>query len=270
MTSIDRLPFTLNHYICPPGFSLLEFLNAVEAHGFAGIGLTERALLEMPAVQLRDELKARDLSVSSINTAGYFLHEGSALASQKQRNRELLEWSVTLGRAGLNVIVGGSERLSPRDARERVHDALGSFAEEAGQSGVPLMLEPLHPNRFRDKSCVNTLAHYRKIKESIPSLRLSADLFHLWWDPDLEQTLTDRSEALGVLQICDVVQEGGVLRRVPLDEGFVQWRAHVRQVRQCHPGVPLELELFADQLAGRSLEDLLSEAARILKDLDAG
>lgn len=259
-----RLPFAVSHYACPPEWSLLRFLDEVTRRGFSGVGLTERALAEMPADAIRRELADRELAVSSLNSAGFFTGTGEARAWQDQRNRDLLSWSVELDGAPLNLIVGGTGDLAPAQARGIVTDALGPFVAEADRLGVPLMLEPLHPLRIRDKSCLNTLADYERMRSRFPSLRLTVDLFHAWWDPDLERIFHDHGPHIGVLQICDVMEEGGIPRRVPLGEGFLDWRAVLRQARRFCPGVLVELEIFADQLEGREMAEILDSAGRTL------
>ncbi|MCD8504344.1 MAG: hypothetical protein LRY49_04805 [Burkholderiaceae bacterium] len=62
----------VSHYLCPPDMALTNFLDQASEAGFHSIGITVRALNELPIKQLRQELIARGLGVSSVNTAGYF------------------------------------------------------------------------------------------------------------------------------------------------------------------------------------------------------
>src|SRR5690606_24626810 len=108
--------------------------------------------------------------------------------------------------------------------------------------------------------------------ERIPGLTLNADLFHLWWDPDLERLLRGDSVPVGLLQICDVaIPEGEIVpRRVPLGEGFIPWADYVRTVASAFPTIPVELEMFADELRGRCIEDVLAKSAAALSTLAGG
>jgi len=56
-------------------------------------------------------------------------------------------------------------------------------------------------------------------------------------------------------------------RAVPLGEGFVPLADHVRTVASAFPAIPIELELFADQLPGRCMEEILSSSAAALSTL---
>jgi sugar phosphate isomerase/epimerase len=264
-----RLPFAVNHYLCPPSMGVQAFVEQLVVHGFSAVGLTQAALLERPATALREDLRTRGLRVSSVNTAGFFLQAGEDGAVQAARNAALLRIAAGLEGAALNVIVGGSATLPLPQARELAAERLAVFAREAADLGVQLLVEPLHFLNVRGKSCLNTIAQVERLFDRIPGLALNADLFHLWWDPDLERLLRGDSVPIGLLQICDVAlsESQPLPRRVPLGEGCVPWADHVRAVRRAFPQAPVELELFADQLPGRRLEDLLADSAAALGPL---
>lgn len=249
--------------------SLQEFLDKARGCGFEAVGLTEAALRAQGPSELLPMLEARGLRVSSINTAGFFLQEGDAAQEQERRNTWLLEQAAGCAGETLNVIVGGSEALDLPDARALATSRLADFAREARRAGVQLVVEPLHFLNVRTKSCFNTIRQMEILFDRIPDLMLNADLFHLWWDPDLERLLSGDSVPIGLFQICDVaVPDGEIIpRRVPLGEGFVPWARHARAVRRAFPTVSIELELFADQLPGRRLDDLLSDSSTSLSAL---
>jgi len=264
-----RLRFSVNHYLCPPSLRLVEFLDRISQYGFSGVGLTERSLRELPLPQLQRELDARQLRVSSINSAGYFLFEGDAALAQERRNISLLQDAAELGGGGLNVIVGGSGTLTLNDAQSRAVEQMRRFSERAIALGVRLLVEPHVALNARTKNCFNTLAQIEGMFAAIPGLTLNADLFHLWRDPDLDRLLAGESVELGLLQICDVGvdENGGVLHRVPLGEGVTPWGDWTRRVQIAFPHAPIELELFADQLPNRSLEEILSSSHKGLSAL---
>lgn len=263
-----NLPFSVNHYLCPHPMDLVTFLDRLRSEGFTGVGLTEAALRSLPLSVIKQELSARGLALTSLNTAGFFLQEGDAARAQELRNATLLQQAAEC-QGALNVIVGGSSSLPLTDARELAADRLALFAREARDMGVQLIVEPLHPMNVRTKSCFNTIRQMEVLFDRIPDLTLNADLFHLWWDPDLERLLSGASIPIGLFQICDIaIPEGELIpRRVPLGEGFVPWSDYINIARKAFPLAPIELELFADQLPGRNLEALLSESASMLTTL---
>lgn len=271
MSSMPKrtLPFSVNQYLCPLTMRPTDFLDRIESFGFQGAGITQGALQSLGASEMAAELQRRNLQVTSLNSAGFFLQEGEAALVQAERNLGLLKQSNQLGQSRLNVIVGGSSTLPLNLARELAAERLEAFARQASDFGVQLMVEPLHHLNVRTKSCFNSISQLEPLFERIPGLTLNADLFHLWWDPDLDRLLRGGSLPLGLLQICDVSMNDAepVPRRVPLGEGCIPWIDHVRAVRMAFPSVSIELELFADQLPGRALEEILAGSASALKTL---
>lgn len=257
----------VNHYLCPAGLAWGSFLDRAQAHGYSGVGVTAAALREVPATCMREDLQRRGMTATSVNTAGFFLHADFDRV-QAPVNARLLRDAAELG-APLNVIVGGSDGMPLADARARATDGLRTLARQAQALGVALVVEPLHPLQARGKSCFNTLAQVEAVFGAIPGLRLNADLFHLWWDPDLERLLRGDGVPIGLLQVCDVAiadPASPLPRRVPLGEGFLDWSRCVRTVQRAFPAAAVELELFADQLPGRALDELLRTNASALND----
>lgn len=264
----NRLPFSISHYLCPADVALTDFLDQVAHAGFTAVALTEAALRELPLLTLRRELADRGLAVSSVNSAGYFLFEGEAARAQDRRNHELLEQTAALGEARLNVIVGGNSAMPLADARKKAVEALARFSEEAARLNVRLALEPYVPWRATTHNCINTISQVEAIIASIPTLTTTVDLYHLWWEPDLDKVLAGASAPIGLLQICDVaIIDNELPRRMPLGEGFLPWGKHVGALRAGFPGIPIELELFASQLPSRHWLNILSASARALATL---
>lgn len=262
------LPYAINDYVCPAAMDYLDFLDRVAAHGFSGIGLTRRALDEMPTHRLKHEIAARNLTVTSIGTAGFFLAEDGA--DQRARNLKLLDQAAELETGGLTVIVGGTGGMPLAQARAVVRAGMAEFSRHADSSGVTLYLEPLHPLNAVAKSCVNTIAQAEGEMRGLPGMLLNLDTFHLWWDPDFDRFIDDPASRLGILQISDTDfgAADALPRRLPLCEGALDWRDIVKRVRAGRPDIPIELELFADQLQGRDPDELLRTATRAFRALE--
>lgn len=263
------LPFSVNHYLCPPAVTAIDFFEQIATAGFNGVGLTQSVLQTLPTSDLNSTLQRLDLGISSLNTCGFFLHDGEQAVAQDEQNQWFLQQARALGKK-LNVIVGGSSTMALSDAREQAFVRLQLLAEQALELDVALMVEPLHHLNVRSKSCFNSISQLVPIFDRIPNLTLNADLFHLWWDPDLERLLRGELLPVGLLQICDVslTAEHPAPRRAPLDEGSIPWRSYVRLARENFPDVPIELELFADQLPGRELSELLASSVTALSSLN--
>lgn len=260
--------FGVSHYLCPPECALPAFLDAAAKAGFTSIGLTERALSEMPLTVIRQQLNSRQLSVSSINTAGYFFFNDERQAAQTRINEALLCAASELDAVnGVNLIVGGTALMELGDARDYAFEQSCRLAERAKALGTRLLLEPMHPIQATGKGCVNTLAQAYEWTQTIDNIVLNLDLFHSWWDPQLEQALSGQLSPLGVLQVCDVSIDpiSMMPSRVGLNEGQARWFEAIRLLLQNARNVPIELELFAAQLTSENGLDLLASNARIIQ-----
>ena len=270
--SADLRSHSVSHYLCPTDMRLSDFLDLVVSHGFGGVGLTQRALDELPARHLRRELDARNLFVTALNSAGYFLAANPAdIARQAALNSSLLHAANEIGGASLNIITGGPAHFNLRDARARIAEALAIFALSAERYGVPLLVEPLHPSVAATQSCLNTIAHAEKLIADLPSISINLDFYHLWWDPDFDRFAEEKNRRLGLIQVCDIgAPVGGLARRVPQDEGALDWRDLLARLQASSSAVPIELELFADQLPGRSTQQILASAASAFSSTRGG
>lgn len=267
--AVGRMPYAINHYLCPPEMSLPSFLDEAVRHGFSAVGLTQRALDEMTTGEIRRELQARTLRVSSINSAGYFLGDGPQLQAQERRNEALLQAAEELGQGILNVIVGGSMGQSLPHARRKAAEHVRHFAQRAADRGVRLMLEPMNPMNVMHRSCLNSIDQARVWIEDLPGVAVNLDAFHVWWDPGLPGVLNGYAP-VGLYQACDVYVDAatGVSKRVPLGEGSLDWAQALREVRHAYPAIDIELELFAEQLPGRDPMNVLACCAELLRRFD--
>ncbi len=52
---------------------------------------------------------------------------------------------------------------------------------------MPLAIEPLHPMFAADRACVNTLAQALDLCDELgDGVGVAVDVYHVWWDPDLD------------------------------------------------------------------------------------
>lgn len=263
---------SVSHYACPDDMAFAPFATVVAARGYDAVALTRRSLDEAPPSAIRAMLRERSLRVSSLNSAGYFLHADPEKAlRQAADNLHLLEMAAETEACGLNVIVGGvsDQPGSLATARARALDALLDLGRHAQRYGVQLFVEPIHPAALADKGCFNTIAQVRAAVSAMPNASLTVDLFHSWWDPDLDSSLHDPTAPVGLLQICDVAtdERGMATRRVVPGQGMVDIRHAVAASLRHHPGAPVELELFASGVADFDLAGIVEGVRQLI---DAG
>lgn len=248
-----------NHYICPDAYGVLRFLNEAVEAGYRKVALTRAVIAEMPIARLRTELVARELRVTTLNSAGFFTWAGGKRRSaQREENKRLIEAAAEIDAAALCIITGGcAEQQGIASARALIADGLAELDEFAAKAGVKLGLEPIHPRDAPTKGCINSIAQAIDLIEPMQTTGLILDLFHSWWDPDL-MAAAGRSD-IRMLQICNVTEEP---RRSPfLDDGMLDVAAVVAEMRAAGYDGAVEFEVFAADHGQQEILPLLRQAA---------
>jgi sugar phosphate isomerase/epimerase len=149
------------------------------------------------------------LRVTGLCRGGFFpapTAEGRRAAVED--NRRAVDEAAELGADCLVLVVGGLPEGSKdiAAARAMVRDGLGELLPHARAAGVPLAIEPLHPVYAADRSCVNTLGQALDLADALgPGVGAAIDVYHVWWDPELEAGLARAGAAGQILahHICD-------------------------------------------------------------------
>ncbi|MCK8676529.1 sugar phosphate isomerase/epimerase family protein [Streptomyces lichenis] len=235
--------------------------------GIPGVGLWREPVhsygLEAAAKLVRDA----GLTVTTLCRGGFF----TTTASPLDDNRAAIDEAATLGTDTLVLVSGG---LPPggRDlasARSRIADALAELAPYAGERGIRLAIEPLHPMYAADRCAVSTLDQALALAEPFPASQVGVvvDTYHVWWD-DRAPAAVARAGAQGRIhsfQLADwtVPLPAGVLTgRGQLGDGCVDLRAWRRLVDAAGYTGPIEVELFNDDLWARNGTEVLAETAQ--------
>jgi sugar phosphate isomerase/epimerase len=134
-------------------------------------------------------LKTEELPVSSLIGTGWFtLDDKSHLRPCIDDPKQAIDLAARLGADCLAVVAGPPARYTKKEALKIATDAIAELVPVAEQKGVRLALEPLHPMNTGGGSVVNTLSMALDIVEAIdsPCLGLFVDVYHVWWDYDLD------------------------------------------------------------------------------------
>ena len=122
-------------------------------------------------------------------------------ASVLERLRELTDKPIAFRRADIR------DRTALNESRQQIKEAIQSLLPHAESAGVKLAIEPLHPMYADTRSAVNTLSQANDMAEEIqsPWVGVAVDVYHLWWDPSLEQEIKrcGKNGNLFAFHICD-------------------------------------------------------------------
>lgn len=199
--TMTHKPWTLrqccDHFAAAGVGGISVWRNTVEpAQG--GVGTAEAARI----------LKDSGLVVPALVRGGFFV---SADASKREaavdESRRCVEMAAALGAEMIVLVVGAEPGVPLNEARQQVTQGIADTLPDAQAAGVKLAIEPLHPMYAADKSCVNRMAEARAICQTLghPSLGIAVDVYHVWWDPDVEVEI-ERAGELGLIfgfHVCD-------------------------------------------------------------------
>ncbi|WP_334171915.1 sugar phosphate isomerase/epimerase family protein [Sinomonas sp.] len=203
-------------------------------------------------------IRAAGLEVSSLCRGGFLTAadaEGrdAALAD----NQAAILEASTLGTRDLYLVVGGLP-LGTKDvvaARARVGDRLAELAPFAGDHGVRLLLEPLHPMYAADRAVVSTLGQALDMAAPFDpdDVAVAIDTFHVWWDPELAEQIAraGREGRLASYQVCDFnlpIAADALLSRGMMGDGVIDFPTITGWVRDAGYDGYIEVEIFNQEI----------------------
>ena len=163
-------------------------------------------------------VREHGLQLSGYCRGGMFpATDASGLQAARDDNRRAVDEAAQLGAECLVLVVGGlpgalQGQAAHKDialARNQVQDGIGELLEYARTAKMPLAIEPLHPMYAADRACINTMEQALDVCDELDpyksgSLGVAVDVYHVWWDPKLEQQIrrAGRNRLLA-FHVCD-------------------------------------------------------------------
>lgn len=194
---------SLNTATLGPNASLEDAVRGCVKYGFGGIAPWRDKVAEVGLAQACRLIKEAGLTVSGLCRGGLFpAADRSARAKIRADNLRAIEEAAALEAACLVLVVGGLP-AGDKDldgARRQVEEGIAQTLAPARAAGVSLAIEPLHPMYAGDRACVNTLAQALALCERLgPEVGIAADVYHIWWDPDVLHQLQRVAQAQRLL-----------------------------------------------------------------------
>ncbi|OLT35056.1 sugar phosphate isomerase [Actinomadura sp. CNU-125] len=253
--------FSLNQWTTRH-WPLPDLAAGCAAAGVTGVGLWREPVAEYGAARAAKLVRDHGLTVTSLCRGGFFGDPDAV-----EVNRRAIEEAAELGAPVLCLVSGGLPAGS-RDldgALARVADVLAELAPYAGERGVRLAIEPLHPMFCSDRCVVATLAQALDLAAPHPPEQVGVmiDTYHLWWDPAVWDGIA-RAGAQGriaLFQVADWITplpEGVLTGRGMLGDGCVDLRRFRAAVDAAGYTGPIEAEIFNEALWAMPGPDALS------------
>lgn len=248
-------------------WSLPEAVDGCLRAGVPAIGVWREPLHEFGLTKARKLLDDTGLRVSSLCRGGFLTAiEPAERRNALDDNRAAIDEAAALGTDTLVMVVGGLPEGS-RDlsgARTRVAEAIAQLVPYAGERGVRLALEPMHPLYAADRGVLSTLAQALDLAEQFPpdQVVVVVDTFHVWWDPQVEQQIARAAGRIAAFQVCDWITPlpaDTLLSRGMMGDGHIDF-AHLRRaVEDAGYTGDIEVEIFNADLWAADPDQVLRQ-----------
>jgi sugar phosphate isomerase/epimerase len=227
-----------------------ELVDGCARAGIEAVGLWREPVAEAGLASAAKLVRDAGLRVSSLCRGGFFAAD-PGLAD----NRRAIDEAAELGAPCLVLVVGGLPDGSKdlRGARLRVADAIAELGPYAGERGVQLAVEPLHPMFCADRAVVSTLGQALELATALPADQAGVvvDTYHVWWDPQVEAAIAASAGRIASYQVCDWITPlpADVLlgRGIPGD-GHIDFPPLTAAVAAAGYTGDIEVEIFSEQV----------------------
>ncbi|KDQ67382.1 sugar phosphate isomerase/epimerase family protein [Streptomyces halstedii] len=251
--------------------SLPELADGCAKAGVGQVGLWRAPVQEYGTERAGKLMKDAGLTVTSLCRGGFLTASDPAgRARALDDNRAAVDEAAGVGTDTL-VLVSGGLPEGDKDlygARERVADALAELAPYAGERGVRLAIEPLHPMFASDRCVVSTLSQALDLAERFPAEQVGVvvDAYHVWWDDQAPAQIARAGEGgrIHSFQLADWITPlpaGVLVGRGQLGDGSVDFRFFRRHVEAAGFDGPIEVEIFNEELWARDGAEVIAEVA---------
>ncbi len=196
------------HTITTKPWNIEEAARNFSAEGVKGITVWRDVLANRNIRATGRLLRDHGLNIVSLCRGGFFPNKDKEKRKTAiDDNRKTIEEAAELGAPLIVLVCGADPSQSLEDSRKQIQEGIETIIPDSAAAGIKLAIEPLHPMYADTRSAINTLAQANDMAEQInsPYIGVAVDVYHLWWDPSLEQEINRCGENnhLFAFHICD-------------------------------------------------------------------
>lgn len=174
----------------------LDIETAIDKYstiGVKGVSVWRDSYGKFNARQVGNMIRRSGMAPVSLCRGGFF-----PSVDKNKRKEAISDNLVALEEASdmeapLLVLVCGADPLqSVKQSAGQIMSGLEKILPVAEKLNVRLAVEPLHPVYADTRSAINTMKQANDIAEYFdsPWLGVAIDVYHVWWDHDLEKEIT--------------------------------------------------------------------------------
>jgi len=205
-SAITNLAKLCIHTMTTKFWSLSEAIEGYSKAGVSGVTVWRQHLEPQGAAESGKMLRDSGLAVVSLCRGGFFPSDTEAGRRKAiDENLRTIDEAVAIGAPLIVLVCGAVPGMPLFEARRQILDGIGAVLPQAVSGGVKLSIEALHPMYADDRSAVNTLKQANDMVEALgnPNVGVTVDVYHLWWDPDLEREIVRAGRNILSFHVCD-------------------------------------------------------------------
>jgi sugar phosphate isomerase/epimerase len=231
--------------------------EAVERCAEAGIGTVAPWRHQLDGDSAR-RIRDAGLAVSSLCRGGFFTAPGA-----DDDNRVAVEQAAELGAPVLVLVCGPPAGKDLDAARATIAAGIERLLPFAAEHGVRLGIEPLHPMMIGERSAIVTLGEALALARRFdsPHVGVVVDVYHVFWDPELEHHLEGARGLIAGHHVCDwLVPTTDLLAgRGLMGDGIIDLPRVCGLIERAGYDGPIEVEVINPALADVPPDDLLAD-----------
>ncbi|MBV8921290.1 sugar phosphate isomerase/epimerase family protein [Bradyrhizobium sp.] len=272
--SADHRWLSLNTATVRKQGDLVQIIEACARHGIRAIDPWRDQVAGVGLDRAVRAIGDAGLELSGYCRGGMFTSDAARRREVRDDNRRAIDEAKALGAPCVVLVVGGLPQFSRRGstpsrdigaARAQVEDAIAEMLAYAGEVGMPLAIEPLHPTYAADRACINTTRQALDICDRLDPgrtglLGVALDVYHIWWDSEvLSQIARAGKDRLLAFHVCDwLVPTKDMLNdRGMMGDGVIDIRALRAAVEAQGFCGYSEIEIFSNAWWDQPIDDVL-------------
>ena len=230
------------------GWPVERTIDACAERGFAGITFWRREI-GTRAAEIGERVRAAGMAVTGLCRTPYLT--GAEAPASLDEARASVDMAAALGTDVLTIVTGGTEpgTKGVAETQKILAERVATLADYARDRGVNLALEPLNPMFGGNRTCIFTARDALAVCDAVgaDNVGVAIDVYHVWWDVSLAETLARASGRVFGLHLCDWLENTTdmLLDRGMMGDGVADLRAIRTAVEGAGYQGTCEVEIFS-------------------------
>lgn len=173
-------------------WSIDECVENYSRRGFGGLSVWRETVAGEDLGRVRRKIADSGLRGVSYVRGGFFTGlDAAARQRGVEDNHTVIRECEALGLPMIVLVSGATVGQGPVENFEQIAEGIAAILPAAEAAGIKLAIEPLHPMYAGDRCAVASMRDANWLCDQLdhPLVGVAADVFHIWWERDLEQQI---------------------------------------------------------------------------------